>query len=829
MNSHNSNGNNIVGDMQSFCEAFKSLTSIELTPAGIWERDKEGKKLAKDISRNDIKGTKNIELAWEHHPRDNFAKHRLERHQNIMVVDMDGVFSHTDDSYIYSTDGYKFPLSLYTTTSAPHNAHIYYNLPTPLTPQLPTRVVRLYPSIDIFTFGTVFENHFKQGVIHPHPIHSLSQSDEIVAALLDYAASHPSSTNDNANLIPLSKPHIYKAAKDFLDPSFTDFKNATKNKILKHIVPKEYIPQASRNILSNLELTYSLVNDAAAKLMATAEISTQLAREVVVKLVTLKGKDPAHKDHLDKSIFATLPSRDAITAATPEEALTLQQMIERQPQSETRAIFKTTIDSGKKQQSVYIIVDKYTFEPILFNQGYLFDQQTAQTLFPERTYTTDSGKQVWDDNIDVIEIINDPFAPQISYSEYYPILNTYQPTVYLKEVVSKPAAPDNLLLRAIRSIVEPDQQDLYLLWMAHIIFAPNPPIVYPFMASSKAGTGKSTITAAIPSRILGSAAAVASIKDLQAGWADVFDGVRLLSLEDAENLTKKEAQAITSIIKQILDPSASKIMNYKKGAVKKKQLKVALSISSNHIPYIDDSDRRVWCMEPAHILGLTEPLSQQDSRELSQLLDSTIDPKYQDPTLQEFTNHLRYYYDNAIDIVPDYYNYLYYEAPQTRTRVRWLAHSSTSSSTVVTAITTGNLQLLLDLLPDASGLPPQYPTIEQTMQYLLLAFNSSTQKLYLTYKWYAAALAHIQKDEEKFTASVKHIRTALAIDTEEHLWTSNIGRDKIVEGSHIHPYFSADNLAAQGVKPHAIDPAQLEIVREWLEARLRHSTDSITL
>ncbi len=790
--------------MTEYIEAFKEI-GLTLSPGGIWDRNPDSSKTPLDANRTDY-------LDWGDYPKDNMGRIYLK--QEYLVIDIDDhQIASIDTTTIHLTSGVQLPLTFYTTTTVKENIHAYYLLPQrPVPNRTQSKVAN---KIDTFTGGTIFEGHLAEAEIHKHKIVALPETHPYIQMLYNL----PQPKNTLKDIVPLSHPGTARAAVIFLQPSFSSLSKGERNKILRQITPKAFHPERDKrpDMLKHLELTYTLINNTAAKLSAVAELSTTQQRDIVIKLVELLGGDPNYNhNQLDVVIYATLANRDAIQAFNPQDAESIETLLDQQAHTQN-PVFKSSLPGSKTTKTIFIRLNKITHEIQRFNNTPFIDARLIQDLVPERQILDKNGMVVgWDDNVPLVELIDDPYEPHITYGDEHPRLNLYTATEYIQQQAAIPLSDptSNLLYKTIASVVHPNYLDMYLLYMAYIIYHERPPIVYPFFATggnTQGGTGKSVVSVGIFSLILGEAVHVIKEKDFENSWADSFVGKRLISIEDQPQMSKASGAKLDGYIKQLFS-SAESSLNYKGGAVTSHLLKVGLTASSNFLPPATMSNRRLWALSPAHIEGATEPLTTEEGKHLDAIIYAS---EYQQ-VIQDLTNHLSHIY-HTTTLTSELSKFLFIEAIPTHYKDTWIT-SNRSFSARVYLLMDNPIELLGLLRDDTIQNDPELASIPQLIEYLLQAYNSNTQKAALSWMWYRQLLGHIQ-GIEVLTTSKQSVQQKLDVDD----FTVNTGF-----GTNTYPkekcngiHEALDNLTSAGPKPPHIGPEAISIYQQYLTGALQ--------
>ncbi len=740
---------------------------LSFTPAGIWELDENNKKQKIDVNRKD-------NLEWTDYPDDNMARVFLEH--EYLVIDIDGAFSHESEQGIHLTEGQILPLTFYTITSDKSKAHLYYTFSG--NENLPNRTQSLIGrNIDTFTYGTLFEGHtMKNHELHAHPVVEFPREHPYAKTLLEVPIT---SSSHHGTLYPVTSYRTLAAITVLSD--YKNLKRGPVNSALRVLIPKSYIPKGISKLM-NIPITYSLINDMATKLICCAELSTEDVRDFLVFFIReMHGLNPEHGGLLDKNIMATLPVRDAILLYDPELELTIAELLELQPLTQ-KPIFKTSYQQGKTTQEAYIQVDKTLMEPLMFGESYLHSPKMITNLSPERIIFDENGRKIgWDDNVPLVETHSCPYSPPIDSLNGYNRINLYVRTEYQKQSSPREISnlSSNILGRLVISTVPQEHVSYVMMYYAHLFFSDRPPLVSLLMASPHAGAGKSLLTVEVPYLLIGDAVATINGADTVKGWSDIILGKRLLVIEDMNK--SEEWERAYPFMKQ-QSGNAARVLDGKYGAVKSGQVRLSTGGSSNYRLSIDQDDRRMFCLEPAHRDSNQPnlPLSNADAQKVTRLMAS----KEYSEEVQLFMDHLYYVYKQGLTMEEE--QSLYERAPNTVYKDKWKIQSK------------GYVRRIVESIPYPHQLHEIVRMDEETnmqhlanlYQYLLYMVKDDTHKVGLSWKWFAEFMEFVNGSHR--ATSKKSVGDALGIEQ----WATNIGdRYKLPVGSGL-PYGMEDYPAS---------------------------------
>lgn len=723
---------------------------LTVTPAGKWEMV-DGKKQALDAKRVDG-------LSWDKYPNDNMG--RLFLREDVLVLDVDGaeVVFHDNNTVTIIDLDMTIPYGLYTTTTKKNKFHFYYYAETL---DIPNRIVGLYDhTIDVFSYGTVFEGHtFSQD----HNIHkdNIPEAPEALLLCIDEwvveKGLEVSSTNDGLGIT--SHINRFNVVKAFLA---NELKTAKQNNAFyKVVMPSEYMPKRKSGLsIETFKLSYDLFNKVAVKLTTTAELDfNEHTLPALQKLLRMWGINPdskKSKGFLWGNILPSLPQHESIHRYTAEEdTLTFTEHLAHQPNTMT-PIFR--VIHGSK--TMFMEVDKYSQLPVDHGDSYYIDMNTAKGLHPERNIVNEEGRIVgWDEYLPYVYTVNNPYAPQYVLDDKYDrhTINLYSPTDYVQQAeVHTKISDSNLVYKAIRSTIGEmciecgknkcgcdsfSYLDLYLAYSAQILFGNSSPTMVMWMSAlktEKGGAGKSVVTLELFSLMLGTAATAIDSKTVNSGWGDIVTSTKILSLEDMPQLGLKDWELVYSNIKQQNTNSYRKL-NMKGGAIKSQRVSIAITGSTNHRISLSPSDRRFLCLEPAHLHGLTEPLDNGERLDLAELLSSND----YDKRLQDYVNYLYYIFDRGF--TDKMRQALFISAPPTIYRPKWVSGGETNSQNIIHCLS--DARALIDICKVSPDDLSNH--ITHLFEMVVLAWNEENKMSAVSWKWFEEALPYVQSDRNK--------------------------------------------------------------------------------
>lgn len=625
---------------EAIVSAFEAH-KINLHPAGVWEFDDTGAKRAVVPYRPD-----NIPLSK--FPHDNMLKLRIET-TPYMVIDVDAP-SPEMLSLLYS----RFPSiakTFTTTTTREDKQHIYIVRPDnfPL-----TRIVGAFgenSKIDILSNGIVFEGHLYN--INEH--YDIENIDTIVelteaeqAELISLVPKHAQYTLGSKVTNKRFNPGERKLIEEFLAGTLHD-----ERLLWKALTPKSE-QKSGKTEYEAPKLAYDTFNTMAFYVALNEYIPHEMVirflEHMIVHVYNLDLNSRQTHQRFYKQILPTLPvfeindkndSFDAHIAKAPISRCGNFQLV-------------STVDSSGGQK--FVLMDRYSQVPQEINGTILRAQKSIQYLYP----TLDSDTYTY--GVPMIELTSNPYKPHKAYDFERKVftLNTLKPTQYVLECAELSDKPDNILTKAIANIFKltdeatcsVDPEDFYYHWLSHIIFSTKQMSTIFSLSTDttvKGGTGKSTLTAKIPMHVL-PRGTVFTVDESTAGWGDAFYNSKLTCFDDLHD-TDKWGKLYTTMKRETSGTISKK--NIKGGATTISETSACLSISSNFLPKIDETDRRFFIWSP------TEALSESEGLVIAELMGDFNQYRQE---IQDIVSYCKYLYTNYED---KYKKELYIEAPKT--------------------------------------------------------------------------------------------------------------------------------------------------------------------
>lgn len=607
--------------------------NITLHPAGIWKFNSNGKKEPIVAFRPDG-------LPIDKYPKDNMYKLRIDT-TPYMVIDVDG----GDIAQLYK-EMPSLQKTLTTTTTADNKFHIYVVRPE----EFPiTRIVGALPQVDILSNGIVFEGHLydinEYYDIENDDIVSLNHNEiSYLMSLVPKGINSYTPKIANKRFNPAEK----KLIEEYVNGTLADERN-----LWKMLTPKADQKQGRSDYIAP-KLAYDTFNTMAFYLALNEYIPHEMVIKFLEKFLVKEHRlnlgSRETQQRLYKQIIPTLPVYEIDDKNDSFDAHIAKAPISRDGQF----MLVSTIDySGNLK---YVLLDKYTHLPQDIGGTILRAQKSVQYLYP----TLDSDMFTY--GVPMIELTSDPYKPYKAYDFNRRVftLSTLKPTQYLLECGQLDAKPNNILTRAIEKIFEVpkdahasvDPEDFYYHWLAHIIFSQKQMSTIISLSTDstvQGGTGKSTFTAKLPMHIL-PRGTVFTVDEGTASWGDAFYNSKLTCFDDLHD-TDKWSKLYTTMKRETSGTISKK--NIKGGATTISETSACISISSNFLPKIDETDRRFFIWAP------TEKLSEEEGLEIAKIM-SDFNRYSQD--IQDIVSYCKYLYNNYQD---KYTKELYIEAPKT--------------------------------------------------------------------------------------------------------------------------------------------------------------------
>ena len=739
-------------ELETLLQPIVKTTGLEFHPVG--------KISIEGCNKTFIIGPRPHDKEFNQYPDDNIAMTFLDH--EVLVIDIDEGFSHSDSTKIYLDDGTELPLTLYSNTTCEKKAHLYYSLTSAQSQQIPNRAIGVIdPKIDALQYGVLFEGHGGKDnyKLHLHPMVHLPDKHPFMAILRSYRKNNPFASY-SSNLYPISRPAVAASVRE-LTEILTVNKDLIKddmkhsNQLLRRVIPRKYIEKGVKNIIKNINFTYSFVNDTAAKLSAVAELSTKETRHFIELMIEhLFNKDPNYQDKLDKEIFATIHHREAIKSFSYNDLPTLEEIKANQPGAPL-LILKSVVKNIKGEGTLtYIALDPVSYKPYTFAKARYFNEQTIASIADWRViYGEDGQPKSWDKNVPLVESHISPYHPHIDMNEENDVIriNLYPFTPYQEQATPNEYDiynSDNILFKFFRSAVKEEYLPYLFRWYSYVMFADRPPLTIVWYASDKAGAGKSAITSEIINRLIGPAVAGVDYKGASSGWADVIKDKRLLAIEDVPQLPNKEWQTLYGFAKRQGDGS-HRILNNKGSSVDTDRIRVSISGSSNYYPKLDPDDRRFFCLEPAHLEedSNNQPLTSKEITEFNSLLADAMF-NYRDE-LQELVDHLYYTYKQPLST--EEFNELYVRAPMTEYKGKWRTRSVSYSERIVYLLF-NDPDGLMDLVRERNDtLPIGALSLDKLIEYILVQYRPDIGKAGISWKWFLHFMKYVRDEEVEYS------------------------------------------------------------------------------
>ena len=723
---------------------FYEKHDLYFTPNGIWTWnliDNRYRKSPIDAKRVD-------NLSWEDYPNDNFGRTHL-LNTDIVVLDIDNEDTTIDNNRISipSLGITDMPIGLYTQTSNIGSYHIFYRVNPKVRKNIGERtIINLKNSkIDLLQNYILFEGH-QSPAYELHKGDILPLPPQLVDVITEYIKEKHLHKKRGHSLLLQSNPSRQYLIERQLSG---DIKEGTKdyNSYIRSIIPKEFLPPRVKKLVigKSFTLSYDLINKMLVKLTTTKELGFHEHVLPTLDYILVQfGINPSsyETEKRLKQMLPSLPQHNPIpTYHWYDDNRDFVDMVRDQPSN--TGVFRTM----HKMKLYFISVHKTSLEPLVYGDNeYYFDKQIAEAIAPEYKAVKEDGTRgaFIVDDIPLVETFSDPYREEIEYNttnELYRV-NLSRPSKYVKE--AEPIELDhsnNFLMNIMRSTVHPDYLDLMLNWHAQIVFGKVPPLMVPWIATGSnvlGGTGKSYVTITILDKILAGQSTVAKLKDIKDGW-DIKTGMRLISFDEGDSTNQNEWLTLHNYLK-ISSGGNREITNAKYGNLANKVQLVAQSGASNTIPPLPESDRRILCLEPAHIEGLTEPITRHEQTKANEFERNF--EKYDDE-LQEYTNHLCFLARKGLS--EDIAMALFSVAPATPYRRQWLMDATTNSQVLLMALDD----------PDKLWSYIHWNRLEgrniwmvTLLSYLVHQYYPKIGKVALCWEWFKEMLLLVQKQED---------------------------------------------------------------------------------
>lgn len=655
-------------------------TGLEFYASAYYEFNEDGSKI-KETARFLADKT-----SLDTNKRFNVAKTYLEN--NLVVLDLDGIDYNIVEEVIPSIKN-----TLTTSSTQVHKRH-YYVYTTKSLGEIRATGIQMPPHeglLDVLTTGIVAEGYPNSTVVNDCPIITLTvEETEAVEKLVQSSGTTSTKSIHGTYYFNKGYASIVMSAVEEWPTARKDLKL-----LLKAIVPTEYFKEHYKSTKKNLEfppLTYDMFNKMATKVSYNwalhHEVRDRFLQLLLENAYEINPNSAKSQVILNKNILPTLPRNEP----SDNDFDTLEQQL--QP---TLLNGHYVVRGIINKQLIYAELNEHTLE--LRTSGKGEDYQISKDVILDlRQWTKDDLLMV-----PQVKYVSDPYLPYIHYDEKssLPTINTTYKTRYENEAVPLIEKPDNPITRLISSVFgnhisrtpegkEINSEELYYHWLAHLMWnEKRPPNMVPALmtAGNKGGgTGKTYTLSTIVSRLIGSVKAI-SPDHPSTGWGDIVVGVKALLFNDLED-TKKWDQ-IYGFIKDF-GSSAQRRMTNMKGGVMATQIirPINFTITANFVPTLEELDRRIWLMEPQHMVGNTEKLSPEDVVKVDTLFEEAFDEDWEE--FQDIANYLLHLYNNERD---KYYSELMAYAPHTEYRDKALLSGKNYSARLLPAIKQGPTKL----------------------------------------------------------------------------------------------------------------------------------------
>lgn len=711
---------------QQIVETFKSL-HIDIYPAGRWKMV-NGRKEPIVAYRQDYQPLDKFK-------DDNMYKLRAEDH-NVIVIDLDA--PSTDIVSMLMQNMPTLAQTFTTTTTNPNKQHIYIKRPE----EFPiTRIVGAWPKVDVLSNGIVFEGHLHD--VNEHYDMENTTILELKPREIDFLMSIvPTSTLNKKHNQEANKrfaPYEKQIIEDYIADKLDD-----KRRLWKLLTPKD---KADKNRTYTCPpLAYDTFNTIAYYLALNEYIPHQTVisflEHMLVKEYNINLNSKETQTRLYKQIIPTLPIYEIDDYNENFDAHMAKAPISRTNQ---HRVISTIDNSGALK---YILVDKYTYVPIVTNDTILRGQKSLAHLFP--TLNADT----WTFGIPFVEITSNPYAPRISYDLDRDLftLSMIVPTQYILNIGAVSQKPNNVLTKAISKIFEQDEdsqcsvdpEDFYYHWLAHILFSTKQLSTVMSLSTAsnvQGGTGKSTFTAKLPMHIL-PRGMVKTIDEETAKWGDAFHNTKLTCFDDLHD-TKHWSELYARIKRET--SGTIKAVNQKGGSITISDKSACIAVSSNFYPKVDETDRRFFIWAP------TEKLTDEEGLVIAEIMsDYTV---YRQE-IQDIANYCFHLFTSEQD---KYYRELYIEAPTTSFLLSAKTDGTTSEK-LISMIMAGPNILFDAFVPGKNNYMSKHEIVEFILEQLKPP-TSRTQGKWTTLlpQDFFRVLLNATRDEDMTNLSPKNI------------------------------------------------------------------------
>jgi len=716
-----------------------SRINIQLEPRGIWEYPNGPYQKKQSISM----AGRREGSSWDTFPDDNMAGFFLRPEHNIVIFDLDGcIIEQREEGCIYlpETD-MLLPKTFNTITSNPMKQHHYYSITSEQQLALGNRQTKLPSDMDIFTYGSIFEGHPSE---HQQVHHNDYVLTPLPLALLDRALSYQTLNQGMyaTGVTVSSHPLRYNLTRAYLNDELTERRDL--NKFYKTLLGQPTNPTSKKLSPSSYKFSYTLMNDLAVRLTSTAELDyDEHVVPTLNKVLQSFGFDPdSHRSKtiLHSQILRTLPNHESITQGSLLDELDIDALMRTQTDTSRPFIVKIPYNS----KVAYLDIDRHSLEPIKHGKSCIMQRDLAEALHPERITYTSTGSATWDSNIPFFYVVDDPYLPQYQLhpTTFQHTINLFIPTIYQKDARPNQHIPqDNIVHKLMSSTVHPEYLHLMLQWHAHLVWGHKQLNIVPWIATPKqvlGGTGKTQVTGTILTKLIGEAIIKIDEATFHKSWADIGEGVRSMSLQDFGALQNYKAFEPTyTKIKQVTDPMFSK-QDSKHASISTGKQTYQLSGTSNLRPPIPESDRRIFALEPAHIEGVTQPLTPSEAKLIDDMVKDTTQTIYSE--FQDYMDYLLYLYQQPLS--EEDYQHLFMFTPETIYRPKWITTSLKKGERLYPAMINARELLNISKFAD-SDTREHYVYL---LKFIVHVYCAKTQKVGVPYQWFKAMLPYIMAD-----------------------------------------------------------------------------------
>jgi len=456
------------------------------------------------------------------------------------------------------------------------------------------------------------------------------------------------------------------------------------NQFINYITPNSLHSEIGDGKRKHLPpLSHSFINGIAYKLTYNGAISHEERDAFIEKLLEKEyGIDPKSRksrEHLDKSIYATLPRFNKLVDDFEENPL--KEILQETALDKNYAIVKVR----ENRTLLFLEVNPTTLKPrssgsndeILFGENTLIDIYNQMGL--------EYSKKEVIPSLPLVRLVNYPFKPRYFYDEDNSIdcLNLAEKSLYQDQAISNSNKPENIITKAIHSVFgdnaynnqddgnyhynEPiNREDFYYHLLAHMVFGSRAVQTVLMAVSSHEDSGgrfKTGIAAHLPSRLIATSAAV-KLRDVEKGWGNLKRGRSYLLMNDLQKDLRAWETTVYPEIRDSTTGGIRRMTDLKYGGFITYDSSCGYTVSANFMPPLEDHDRRAWVITPASLKDTKLLLSKDEALKLKWILEDTPLDYYHEE-IQELANYLLYLYKNEYD---KYSIELYVKAPETPER-----------------------------------------------------------------------------------------------------------------------------------------------------------------